>query len=178
MKREKIELGDFSFPPFRGWAEDWLLLTAGENRPGGFNMMTVAWGGLGVMWGRPLAMVVVRPGRHTFRFMESADSFTLSAFSAEHKPKLQICGTRSGRDVDKVKAAGLTPLASTRVGSPGFDEAELIIECLKTYVHDFDPGRFLAEWIAANYPSKDYHRMYFGEVVAVSGTSRYVARAR
>jgi flavin reductase (DIM6/NTAB) family NADH-FMN oxidoreductase RutF len=145
-----------------GFPEDW-------------NCMTVAWGGLGVMWSRPIAMVVVRPTRHTYSFMEKQTAFTLSAFPEEHHEMLDYLGRRSGRDGDKVAKTGLTPIASRKVSAPGFDEAGLIMECRKVYFHDFDPAHFLAEYIAPNYPSRDYHRMYFGEILAVSGSSKYCA---
>jgi len=74
--------------------------------------MTISWGSFGVIWGKPMAMVVVRPSRHTYRFMEAGNSFTLCAFPGEYKDQLTLCGTRSGRALDKVKACGFTPIPS------------------------------------------------------------------
>ena len=157
------------------WAEQWMLLTAGDFAAGHFNTMTVAWGSLGTMWGRPFAQVVVRPVRYTYGFMEQYDTFTLSAFPAEFEPALRLLGTKSGRDGDKIAEAGLTPIASTQVASPAFDEAELIVECRKMYADDLDPACFLDPEIDRSYPNKDYHRFYFGEVVAIHGQDHYVA---
>jgi flavin reductase (DIM6/NTAB) family NADH-FMN oxidoreductase RutF len=104
--------------------------------------------------------------------MEQYDTFTLSAFPEKHRQAIQILGSRSGRDGDKIAAAGLTPIAATRVAAPGFAEAELTLECRKMYWDDLDPRQFLDATIAKNYPQKDYHRVYFGEIVAVTQTGR------
>jgi flavin reductase (DIM6/NTAB) family NADH-FMN oxidoreductase RutF len=174
MQRVDIPFDRLVLPVVRSWETQWFVLAAGEF-PENWNCMTVAWGGLGVMWSRPIAMVVVRPTRHTYSFMEKQTAFTLSAFPEEHHEMLDYLGRRSGRDGDKVAKTGLTPIASRKVSAPGFDEAGLIMECRKVYFHDFDPAHFLAEYIAPNYPSRDYHRMYFGEILAVSGSSKYCA---
>lgn len=83
---------------------DWMLVTAGS--PEHFNMMTASWGGLGFMWKKPVAFVVIRPQRHTFRFIEAGDELTLSFFNHEYHKALTVCGTTSGRDTDKVAASG------------------------------------------------------------------------
>ena len=171
MNRVDIAPEKFIVPVARVWSRQWLLLAAGSLENQDYNIMTVGWGSFGVMWGKPFAMVVVRPGRHTRQFMEKSADFTLCAFPETHRAVLSYCGSRSGRDVDKVKATGLTPVPSRVVGAPGFDEAELVVECRKMYFDDFDPSRFLDPSLENNYPKKDYHRMYFGEIVAVSGSA-------
>jgi flavin reductase (DIM6/NTAB) family NADH-FMN oxidoreductase RutF len=173
MQRIVIPVEAFLIPAHRVWSSQGLLLAAGDFPKHEYNCMTVGWGGFGVMWGKPLAMIVVRPTRHTWQLLERSNSFSLSAFSEEHRTKLDWCGSHSGRDGDKAAAAGLTPIACRAIPSPGFDEAELIVECRKTYWSDFDPAHFLDPGIEASYPKKDYHRMYFGEIVAISGTPRW-----
>ena len=172
MQRAEIPLTELQMPSIGAWEPGWFLLTAGENQPGKFNSMTVSWGALGVIWSRPLAIVVVRPQRHTFRFMERYDTFSLCAFDESHRQALNLLGTRSGRDSRKMTECGLTPVALTRIPCPGFDEARLILECRKTYFGDLNPEHFLADYIAPNYQG-DYHRMYFGEVLAAAGTPEY-----
>ena len=149
------------------WDKQWLLLTPGDFQSGDYNTMTVAWGSLGIMWNKPFAQVVVRPVRHTFEFMERHPTFTLCAFPAEYKKALRLLGSRSGRDGDKIAAAGLTPMASRTVAAPCFAEASLVLECNKIYWQDFDPDKFLSSQIEKNYPRKDYHRIYFGEIIAM-----------
>jgi flavin reductase (DIM6/NTAB) family NADH-FMN oxidoreductase RutF len=173
MDRRDIPPGDLLVPATRVWARQWLLLACGDFSRHDFNCMTVGWGSLGVMWGKPFAMVVVRPTRYTFQFMERFPTFTLSAFPPAWKKALDYCGSHSGRDGDKVKACGLTAGAGRSVESPGFAEAELVIECRTIYKDDFDPAQFLDGSIDANYALKDYHRVYFGQIVAVSGTDAW-----
>jgi flavin reductase (DIM6/NTAB) family NADH-FMN oxidoreductase RutF len=121
-------------------------------------------------------MVVVRPSRHTHGFTEKHDTFTLSAFGPECRRQLELCGAASGRDTDKVKATGLTPVASTKVEAPAFDQAELVLECRKIYRDKIDPGNFLADDIEANYKGSDYHTVYFGEILAIHGVAKYRRR--
>ena len=173
MKREGIPVNEFNLNVVKAWGEDWFLLTAGRNEPGKFNTMTVAWGSFGVMWGKPFAQVVVRPQRYTREFMDDGDSFTLCAFTEEHRDALTLCGSTSGRDLDKVGQAGLTPVASTKVSPPGFAEARLIIECRKIYRDRFDPEHFLSSEIDEGYEQGDYHYVYFGEILAIQGVSEY-----
>jgi flavin reductase (DIM6/NTAB) family NADH-FMN oxidoreductase RutF len=174
MTRTDIPIEQLSVLPFHLWNRRWFLLAAGEYEAGvsgSFNVMTVSWGGLGVMWNKPFALVVVRPTRHTRAFMDRSESFTLSVLPQSRRKILDFCGSRSGRDEDKVKATGLTPLASRRVPAPAFEEAELILECRKIYFSDLDPAHFLDPSIERNYRAKDYHRVYFGEVLAAAGTA-------
>jgi flavin reductase (DIM6/NTAB) family NADH-FMN oxidoreductase RutF len=172
----RIPIDDFQARCHQLWDSRWLLLTAGDLDTGRFNCMTVAWGSFGTMWHRPFAQVVVRPTRHTYGFMEDFESFTLCAFPERLRPVLRLLGTRSGRDMDKVNGSGLTPLASIEVAAPGYEEAELIVECGKLYWDDIDPAHFLDPSLDENYPERDYHRSYFGEILAVRGTDAYRCR--
>ena len=155
------------------WDNQWLLLTTGDFAERKFNTMTVGWGSFGVMWSRPFAQVVVRPTRYTFEFMNKYDTFTLTAFPEKHRKALQLLGSQSGRDLDKITKAGLTPIASAKIPSPAFREAELIIECQKIYWDDFKPANFLLPEIEKKYPEQDYHRIYFGEILAIQGIDIY-----
>jgi flavin reductase (DIM6/NTAB) family NADH-FMN oxidoreductase RutF len=150
-----------------------MLLTAGDFAQKRFNTMTVAWGSFGTMWQKPIAQIVVRPGRYTHEFTEEFGSFTLSVLPEEHRKAVMLLGTKSGRDGDKIAEAGLTPTAASTVVAPAFDEAELILECRKIYRQEMDPEGFLEAEIDTNYPAKDYHTIYFGEIVAVQGVERY-----
>ncbi len=166
MPFKKISFSSLKVNPFTLIAHDWFLLTAGKR--GGFNTMTCGWGALGILWNKPVAFVFVRPTRHTYDFMNRSEKFTLSFFSEGHRPALKYCGSRSGRDCDKVKEAGLTPVFS-KTGGIYFKEARMILECRKIYFDDLKPGRFLKKEIGKNYPQKDYHRLYVGEIESVWG---------
>ena len=84
-----------------------------------------------------------------------------------------MLGAKSGRDIDKIAAAGLTHIPATCAAAPAYSEASLVIECRKVYWQDLDPAHFLDPAINRNYPRKDYHRAYFGEIIAVQGTQAY-----
>jgi len=174
MHRNTIEIAQLTLKPHHLFDEQWALLTAGDYAEGNFNTMTIGWGAIGTMWSKPFAFVAVRHSRYTYEFMEKYDSFTLAAFPGKYKKALDVLGTKSGRDIDKYRTTGLTPIPSTQISSPGFDEAELIIECRKSYWQDLDPTHFLLRSIPAQYPQKDYHRVYFGEIVAIFATDKYL----
>lgn len=143
--------------------DDWALLTAGTQDS--FNTMTVSWGASGELWGKDVAIVFVRPQRHTYDFMESNDTFTLSFFGGEYKKELGLCGSKSGRDTDKVAECGFNPV--TLDGAMAFDEADTVIVCKKIAFQDMNPNGFLAPEIDNNYANKDYHRVYVGEILGV-----------
>ena len=146
---------------FKLMDKDWMLVTAGTLDS--FNMLTASWGGLGILWEREVAMCVIRPGRHTFGFMEREPIFTLSFFEEKYRTALKICGRHSGRDMNKAEAAGLTPVEA-RNGGVYFEEARMVLVCRKLYWHDFDPAHFVDPKLNGFYPHKDYHRLYVGEI--------------
>jgi len=146
----------------------WFLLSAGNFSRQTFNTMTISWGFLGIMWSRPVAVVAVRPTRHTFNFMEANTTFSLCSFPEEFRNDLQILGTRSGRDTDKIALTRLHPEPGRVIPAPVFREADLRIECRKIYHHDYNPELFLDEAIHEKYPLKDYHRVYYGQILSVS----------
>ena len=144
--------------------DQWMLITAGT--PERCNTMTASWGGLGVLWGRPVATVYIRPQRYTLEFVEREDTFTLCFFGEEYRKALALCGSKSGREVDKVKECGFT--VATAEGAPYFEESDLVLVCKKAYWQDMDPTHFLDGEIDEKwYPQKDYHRIFIGEILEV-----------
>ena len=142
--------------------DDWMLIGAGDNR---FNMMTASWGMFGNLWNKPVMNVYVRPQRYTYEFMENHDTFSCSFFDEGYREALRLCGTRSGRDIDKAKECGLN--VSFVENAPIFEQAKCTVICRKIAVYDLDPSQFLDERIDENYPKKDYHRVYTGEIIKV-----------
>ena len=143
--------------------KDWMLLTAG-NRDG-FNTMTVSWGFMGVIWRDPTVEVFVRPQRYTREFMDSGDIFTLSVLPEAYRDALNLCGTKSGRDVDKCREAGLTPVFDR--DGVYFREARLVLVCRKIYMDEIRPEGFLDPSIPSHYSLQDYHKIYFGKILDV-----------
>lgn len=144
-------------------ASDWMLVTAGT--PGNFNTMTANWGGMGYLWNRNVVFVFVRPERYTYGFMENSDGFTLSFFDGRYREALNLCGTRSGRDCDKVTEAGLTPLF-TPEGYPSFAEAKMVIECRKLYADKLRSQAFIDPGPANTHYGNNtgMHKLYIAEI--------------
>lgn len=144
--------------------DKWMLITGGDEK--GFNTMTASWGGAGILWGKPVTFCYVRPTRLTRSFMDEGAYYTLSFYSENYREQLNICGTKSGREIDKVKECGFTPAFSAD-GAAFFKEAELVLVCKKIYFEDFKSEKFLVHEIASMYKENDYHRMYIGEIKEV-----------
>ena len=165
QKLHESEFSALSCDVFSLFPQAMPLLTAGNRQE--LNTMVIGWGGLGTLWRKPVCTVYVRPQRYTYEFMERQDYFTVSVLNASHAETLKICGTRSGRDIDKVKTCGLS-VAFGEGDAPYFEEAELVLVCRKLYADDIRGEAFVDLTIDDGcYPDRDYHRMYVGEVLQV-----------
>lgn len=144
--------------------KDWMALAVGKKDD--MNAMTISWGEIGELWGKPVLTVFVSSSRYTYEFMERSEYFTVTAFPKERRSSLQYIGTHSGRDGDKLKAAGLTP-EFTDLGNPVFKEADLAVECRIIYKAPFNKED-IAPDVAAIYDNgMGIHTMYIGEIVNV-----------
>ena len=142
----------------------WMLITAGTGED--LNTMTASWGGLGILWGAPAATCYIRPQRYTKEFVDREEYFTLAFFEEAHRQALALCGSKSGRDVDKVKECGFT-VRTAPCGAPYFEEASLVLVCRKRFAQGMDPANIPEDVKASVYPTQDYHTMYIGEIVEV-----------
>lgn len=150
--------------PFKLIGSDWMLITA--EKDGKVNTMTASWGGFGVMWGKNVAFIALRPQRYTKQFVDGSDTFSLTFFDTPYKSTLEYLGKVSGRDEDKISKSGLTVEHAGR--TPYFAEANLVILCKKLYTHDINPANLLDNEIADTaYPNKDYHTLYIAEIEKV-----------
>ena len=141
-------------------SDEWMLISAGDKN--GYNMMTASWGFMGEMWGSDSVIAMIRPQRYTMEFIDKSDYFTLS-FYGDNRDIHKICGSKSGRDVDKTALTGLTPIISDN--TVYFDEARLVLICKKQYVGKLSEKSFtdtapIDKW----YPDKDYHNMIIGKI--------------
>lgn len=166
MTFKKINIKELIMNPMKMISEDWMLLTAGNQTS--FNTMTISWGHLGSLWGhgggKATSVVYVRPQRYTKEFMEREDYYTLSVFDHQYKKALGYLGSHSGRDSDKVKEAGLTPYAFDN--GIAFDEAKIVFVCKKLYHGKIEEEGFVDKnLIDDNYPNKDFHDIYIGEII-------------
>lgn len=144
-------------------SDQWALLTAGNIQ--NYNMMTVSWGGIGELWGKDVCFIFVRPQRYTFNYLEQNEYFTLSFYGGEYKKELGICGSKSGKDVDKTELTGFVPFEVDN--SVSFKEAKVTVLLKKLAYQDMDPSGFIAPEIMDNYKANDFHRTYIGEIVKV-----------
>ena len=146
---QKIDPKTLTVNPFTLIGDQWMLITAGT--PEHCNTMTASWGGVGVMWAEPSATCYIR--------------FTLCFFDESYRKALNLCGSTSGRDVDKIKECGFTVQAGAG-NAPYFAEAELVLVCKKRYAQLMQPECFTDKTIDGKfYPQKDYHVMYIGQIV-------------
>ncbi len=163
------EIKKLDFNPFTRIGDQWFLVTAGD--PDSHNTMTASWGYAGVMWNKNSFITAIRPQRYTKEFLDKSAYFTASFFPADMREALAFCGSHSGRDHDKEKQTGLTPVSiDTGDGSTttAYAQAELIIVCKKTYVQLMKSECFISPEVdKANYAAGDYHTQYIGEIVAV-----------
>lgn len=143
-------------------SEEWMLITAGNREK--YNMMTASWGFAGEMWGNDCVIAMIRPQRYTMEFVDNNDYFTLS-FYGENKAIHKVCGTKSGRDVDKTKETGLTPVFADN--SVYFKEARLVLLCKKQYVQALEENCFTDKEPLKNYGENDYHYMIIGRIEKV-----------
>ncbi len=163
---KNIEMQNWTIKAVNLWMDKWLVLAVGDSEK--YNAMTIGWGSVGVMWKKPFVQIVVRPTRYTFEFMERYETFTVSSFPERYRDALKLLGSQSGRESDKIAASGLTIRESRIVKAPTFNEADMVLECRKMYWQDMDPDHFLMDEIDENYSKKDYHRIYFGEILNIS----------
>jgi len=154
---------DFTDNGFQ-WFREAQLLCAGDKEKS--NAMTIGWGGIGTLWGRPAMTVYVAEKRYTKEFIDKAEYFTVMAFDKNDNNVLNYMGTKSGRDGNKAEALGLHT-AYTANGTPYYTEATMVIECRIMYVAPFDPQNFKSDVpkkMYGNFPA-GVHSMYIGEVV-------------
>lgn len=158
----EIDLREISRSPVRLIGDEWMLVTAGT--PEKFNTMTASWGGLGFLWNKPVAFVFIRPQRYTFEFAEAQEGMTLSFFETKYRPMLTLCGSTSGRQIDKVAQSGLTPW-TTPAGLVAFEEASLVLEGSKLYAQRLDEKSFLDSSLPVQwYKAGDFHQLYIVEI--------------
>lgn len=163
MSLKKIDASMLTFNPFEKLSKQWALVSAGSMDK--FNMMTVSWGAVGVIWGKPSVTAYIRQTRYTKEFVDSSDTFTLTFLKDGNRDALNVLGSKSGRDMDKMKASGLTPIEVD--GEVMFEEAELVLVCRKRFVQDMPEENFVnQETLDKWYADQNYHTMYIGEIVA------------
>lgn len=158
---KQIEINEFSENPFKLIGSDWMLITAKKGDK--TNMMTASWGGVGILWNKPVATIYVRPQRYTKEFIDNEEYFSLCVLPEEYRQVLNYCGTKSGRNEDKIAETKLTIDESEK--APIFKESRLVLICKKLYAQDLTEQSFIDKsLVEKNYQDKDFHTMYIAEI--------------
>lgn len=150
--------------PFQLIGKDWMLITAGNEEK--VNTMTASWGGLGVMYGKNVAYIVIRPTRYTKEFVDQEETFSLSFFDKGYRKTLNYLGTVSGRNEDKIAKSKLTVVRYE--DTPYFDEAKLVFICKKLFKQPLNTDGLVNDQLKQTwYRTGDYHTLYIAEITAV-----------
>ncbi|GHU64351.1 flavin reductase [Clostridia bacterium] len=157
----EIQTKEFKENPFTFIAKEWLLITAGDETK--TNAMTASWGGLGHIWGKDVAYIVIRPQRYTKEFVDTKGCFSLCCFGSDFRQELAYLGKVSGRNEDKITKCGLQLNYDGQ--KPYFEEAKQVLFCKVLYQQNLTPENFIEKQLdAAMYPDKDYHTLYVAEI--------------
>jgi flavin reductase (DIM6/NTAB) family NADH-FMN oxidoreductase RutF len=136
------------------------------------NPMTIGWGTLGVIWGMPVLQVYVRPTRYTFELMERSTEFSVCFFTDKYSKELAICGTQSGQDTDKIIRCGFRLEPGIVIKAPYIRESLFHYECRIIHKHRLDPDTLDKKIIKRYYPKKDFHMVYYGEIMGMFGNEQ------
>ena len=161
--REKVETSEVFQETLEKLSGDGILLVAGDLP----NLMTIGWGTIGCIWGRPIMTVMVRPVRYTFGLMESAKDFSVCILPEKYNKELNLCGTQSGRDINKLEACKLNIEKCYNSDCSFISESVIHFECRIVHKHFLDPANLDPAIIKRYYPQKDYHMVYYGEIVGI-----------
>ena len=163
MAFREISVEQLKDNPFTLINKDWMLITAGDAEK--HNTMTASWGGVGELWGKYVSTIYIRPQRYTLEFVEREEYYSLCFFGPEYRQALSLCGSKSGRDVDKDAATGLTPCFDQ--AAPYYEQARLVFLCRKLYRQDMEESAFLDKGLLEKWYDNDLHRRFSGEIVKV-----------
>lgn len=165
MPKVAIRYTDYFADVMRRLREDGLLLTT-VDASGTPNVMTIGWASIGTIWARPLMMVLVRPSRQSYSRLEEVADFTVNVPPRELAEAVAYCGKISGRDRDKFADCDLTVTPSGQVRAPIIEQCVIHYECRTVHRNDLEPAAVTEAIVDQFYPRGDFHRVYFGEIVA------------
>ena len=158
---------DCYFRQFMASLQGGGALLVSPDKDGKPNAMTIGWATMGIIWGKPICVALVRPSRYTYGCIEATGDFTVCVPYPDMAEAVMFCGTESGRNYDKFAECQFTALPSAKVKSPGIAECGLVFECTVVHRNDVIPPELAPSISATCYPTGDFHRMYHGEIVNV-----------
>ena len=148
---------------FNKFDKTWAIVTAGD-RNVGFNGMTVSWGGIGILWNKPVCYIFIRHSRNTFNFIEKTDSVSVSFLDEKYRNALNVFGTLSGKNVNKFEKANLHPTLDVDMNEYYIAEAHQVLKCKKLYGIDLTLDNMPENIKNKMYSTEDIHRMYVLEI--------------
>ncbi|HPD14154.1 MAG TPA: flavin reductase family protein [Planctomycetota bacterium] len=166
MPKTAVEYTDYLRETMAVLADPGCLL-ATQGKDGTQNAMTIGWGTLGIIWGRPVFVVLVRPSRYTWTLLEENGDFTVNVPPPELRRAVGICGSKSRRDYDKFIETGLTPVPSARVAAPLIEECVVTYECRTIHKNQVMPDALAPAVVKDCYRSGDFHTLYYGQILGV-----------
>ena len=161
--RPKVELFEVLHETLDRLSGDGILLLAGDPP----NPMTIGWGTVGHIWNKPIMTVMVRPVRHTFSLMESARDFSVCILPDQYTRELNLCGTKSGREINKLEACNFHIERCSGIDSFFISESTIHYECRIIHKNFIDPSTLDPLIDKKYYPVKDYHMVYYGEIMGI-----------
>lgn len=160
---KELSATEFTGNVFERIGKQWMLISAGDEVS--VNAMTASWGGMGVLWNKNVVYIFVRPQRYTKTLIDTHDHFAISFYPEEMRKMLAYMGKASGAKEDKIAHEGLHVIQDL---APYFEEAESTLICRKLFSQTIDPeGFYDGNLDRMNYPEKDYHILYVGEIEKV-----------
>lgn len=157
---KEITIQEYQNNIFQKIGKDWMLVSAEAGNA--CNAMTASWGGMGILWNKPVAFIFIRPQRFTNSLLAQASHFALSFYPENMRDMLSYMGKASGKEEDKITKSGLHIIKDH---APYFAEANEVLICRKLFAQELDPECILdASVDKQNYPLKDYHILYIGEI--------------
>ncbi len=172
IHKKQIDVVEYASEIIAGVKKGALITTKAEDR---VNTMSIAWGQLGIEWNRVIFTAFVRTSRFTHEMLDNSDCFTINIGKGDKAAAIiSYCGTKSGRDTDKIADLNLTLVDGNTVNVPGIAEMPLTLECKVIYrqlqekdvIPDYIKQRFYPEKVDSSVSSsnKDFHTVFFGEV--------------
>ena len=165
MARRKITYTDHYQAVMNTMTRRGLLLASYDSK-GTPNAMTIGWASIGTIWGMPIWIVLVRPTRYTYRCIEHSGCFTVNVPTEDLSSACALCGSKSGRDLDKLAASKLTVQRASTVLAPSIEQCPVVYECQVVHSNDVIPAKISQEILSGAYMDGDFHRIYFGKILA------------
>lgn len=167
--KKQIEAFDYAGHICKAMRKGILLTTKSGDK---VNTMTIGWGKIGIEWNKPVFIAYVRETRYTKQMLEENGEFTVNVPYGEFDTKiLSVCGTKSGRDTDKITELNLSLVDSDMISVPGIRELPLTLECKVIYKQKQELSALPDNVIERFYPAvnedgfRDYHIAYYGEIL-------------